>query len=322
MQHKKKILSIDGGGILGVFPAAFLAAQEKHIGEPLGRYFDMIVGTSTGGIIALALGLDIPASEILEFYKSLGPQVFPQPSTKTGKLVQIFRQVKSSKYDPSSLQSALERTFGQRKLGQSITRLVIPSMSIATGEVYIFKTAHHERLRSDYREFAVDVAMATSAAPSYFPPHFGRSGVPLVDGGMYANNPVGLAAVEALSMLGWDKGMFDILSLGTTSQPYDVGLKESTKDEGLSWVWGLRLINTFMAGQSSSSFGTAQLLAGHENVLRINPIQPNGKLFMDDSRVIDSLIGLGCEEARRNSPEIVKRFLAEKAEQFDPIYKI
>lgn len=322
MHHKKRILSIDGGGILGTFPAAFLAKQEELVGEPLGRYFDLIVGTSTGGIIALALGLDIPAKEILNFYQNLGPQVFPQPETKRGKLAQLFRQAKNAKYDHLPLRESLERTFGQRKLGQSVTRLVIPSMSIATGKVYIYKTAHHERLQSDYKEFAVDVAMATSAAPTYFPPHFGQSGVPLIDGGMYANNPAGLAAVEALSMLGWEKGSFDILSLGTTSEPFDIGLTDSTKDEGLSWIWGLRLINTFMSGQSSASIGTAQLLAGHEHVLRVDPLLPNGMCTLDDPATIEMLIGLGHEEARRNSPEIKKRFLYERANKFVPTYHL
>ena len=75
---KRRILSIDGGGILGTFPAAFLAELEKHLKYPIGAYFDLIAGTSTGGILAIGLAMGLPASKLLDLYEKRGPEVFGQ----------------------------------------------------------------------------------------------------------------------------------------------------------------------------------------------------------------------------------------------------
>ena len=74
----KRILSVDGGGIKGVFPAAFLSELETHA-SPIGRYFDLICGTSTGGIIALGLAAGLSATEVLEFYRAHSSEIFPRP---------------------------------------------------------------------------------------------------------------------------------------------------------------------------------------------------------------------------------------------------
>jgi len=108
----KKILTIDGGGIKGVFPASFLSHIEEKIDGRIDEYFDLIVGTSTGGIVALGLGLGFPAKEILSFYKDHGPVIFGG----NGALRKL-RSLFYAKYDQHELRSALESTFGNRKLG-------------------------------------------------------------------------------------------------------------------------------------------------------------------------------------------------------------
>ncbi|GAB3141675.1 CBASS cGAMP-activated phospholipase [Marisediminicola antarctica] len=192
----KRILSIDGGGIKGVFPAAFLADLETELDAPLASYFDLITGTSTGGIIALALGIGIPAIDILRFYEERGPEIF-----RGGKGLGRLKQLVSAKYNPAPLRAALIDVFGDRKLGECKTRLMIPSLDLETGAVHVMKTAHHPRFERDYKLSVVDVALATAAAPTYFPTHRLAAGIPLVDGGMWANNPMGAAAVEALGIL-------------------------------------------------------------------------------------------------------------------------
>lgn len=118
----RRILAIDGGGIKGVFPAAFLAEIESQIGEPIVDYFDLIAGTSTGGIIALALGLGLRGKEILELYEKNARRIFPHV---TGfSLPGIFR----AKYAKATLPQVLTEAFGQRLLGESCTRLIIPSL--------------------------------------------------------------------------------------------------------------------------------------------------------------------------------------------------
>ena len=192
---------------------------------------------------------------------------------------------------------------------------MIPSVNLVTGEVHIYKTAHHPRLSRDYRERVVDVALATSAAPTYFPTHKSASGLPLIDGGVWANNPVGIAAVEGLTMLGWAKGEFKILSLGCTDEPLTV-----QQSPGATWgltQWMLRIVGVMMRAQSSSSTGIAQHLAGHENVLRISPVVSPGRYSLDLTTQLAELRGLGDSEARRAMPSIGV-FFEEEASPFTP----
>jgi hypothetical protein len=310
----RKILCIDGGGIKGAFPASFLAAIEENVGDNVSKYFDLIVGTSTGGIIALGLGLGMTSKEILSFYEGLGPKVF-----KGVRPFLWFKKWFVTKYDQKPLRVALEDKFKKRKLGESSIRLVIPSLNLETGKVHIYKTSHHERLENDYKKLAVDIALATAAAPTYFPAFRSNDGIPLVDGGMWANNPVGLAAVEAIGILGWNQSDIRILSLGCTTELLNIGLGRKV-GFGLGY-WGLKIVDLFMAAQSSASLSTAQVLIGKPNIKRISPNIPKGRFTLDSVSEIESLRGLGRSEAREAIPELRRLFFDEHAETFEPYYK-
>lgn len=312
--EERRILTIDGGGIKGVFAASFLAEIEDTLGQPLVDYFDLIAGTSTGGIIALGLGLGLSARDIVGFYEQRGPQIFGGGRWKT------VRRLTKAKYDPQPLLTALRDVFGDRLLGESMTRLVIPSLNLETGEVHIFKTAHVDRFVRDYKEKVVDVAMATAAAPTYFPTHKLESGVPLVDGGIWANNPMGPAAVEAIGTLGWERGHVRLLGVGCTESPTTMR-DRSRRGHGMNY-WALRLAETFMAGQSSSSVGTAKHLLGHENVHRISPTVSGNRYRLDGIAGIESLRGLGSEVARAEYPKVSAMFLGSKREVFEPFKKV
>ncbi len=314
----RRILTIDGGGIKGVFPASFLASIEDDIGDNVANYFDLIVGTSTGGIIALALGLGFSARETLEFYEKLGPNIFAG-----NRFLRTIRQLGVSKYTHEPLRAALKSQFGDRKLGESTKRLVIPSLNLETGEVHVYKTSHHPRLQRDYKEKVIDIALATASAPTYFPTHRSAAGTPLIDGGVWANNPVGLAVVEAIGkeMLNWPLDSLKVLSLGCTTEPFAVGL-------GRKWAlgfgyWGFKIADVFMTGQSSASLGTAQLLIGHSNVVRISPHVGKGRFGLDAIHEIPSLKGLGDSEARKALPSLLESFFSlPHAEEFRPVYEL
>lgn len=310
----KRILSLDGGGIKGVFPASFLTTVEDSIGGDLANHFDLIVGTSTGGIIALGLGLGFSTAEILSFYEELGPSVFASKSTR--RLSRLWR----ARYDQQPLREALVAKFGDRRLGDSTTRLVIPSLNLETGEVYIYKTAHHPRFERDYRVPAVDVALATAAAPTYFPVQQGATGLPLVDGGTWANNPIGMAVVEAIGVLDWSKEEIHVLSLGCTSEPIRSDLRQQFSP-GLTY-WLPRIVNLFMAAQSSASAGTAAVLLGHENIVRIDPYVTPGRFQLDRVTDIPSLRGLGDAEARKALPRLRATFFTEPADTFRPYHEL
>jgi uncharacterized protein len=311
----KKILAIDGGGIKGVVPAAFLASIEEQIGEPIAGYFDLIAGTSTGGIIALGLGLGIPAAEILRFYEDLGPQVFAG-----NRWLRRARHIIFSKYRQDPLRQALETQFGRRLLGESTSRLVIPSLSLATGEVHIYKTSHHHRFELDCKVPAVEVALATAAAPTYFPAHWSSSGIPLVDGGMWANNPTGMAVVEGLGVLNWDAQDIWVLSLGCTTEPLKIGWGR-LHPLGLTY-WAGKVTDVFMRGQSSGALGTAYTLLDHDRVLRISPNVCKGEFSLDGVKDIRSLRALGRESARHELPAIRRLFCQEPAEPFQPCHRV
>lgn len=212
-----RILSIDGGGIKGAFPAAFLAELERSLPGPIHRYFDLIAGTSTGGIIALGLGLGLRAADITNFYEVEGPVIFPSKLVSAPQ--RLVGKIFSSKYSAKPLRTALTKVFGEAILGDSKVRLIIPSLNADTGEIHIYKTRHHKRFLMDHRVKMVDVALATTAAPTFFPAHKGAGGAVYIDGGLWANNPVGNAVVEAISWLDKPAGEIQVLSIGCTQSP-------------------------------------------------------------------------------------------------------
>ena len=311
----KRILTIDGGGIKGVFPAAFLATVEDAIERSVADYFDLIVGTSTGGIIALGLGLGLSAKELLAFYEEHGPTIF-----KGNRGLRWLRWLGTSKYSKTPLENALKSCFGDKRLGDSKKRLVIPSLNLENGEVHIYKTAHHSRLEMDYKESAVDVAMATASAPTYFPTHRSITGIPLIDGGVWANNPVGMSVVEAITLLDWPRDSLKVLSVGCTTEPLNVNLGRRIPLGGAYWAF--KLLDVFMHVQSHASLGTALLLAGHDNVTRIDQNVPRKRFSLDGIKEIDSLKGSGAAKARHALPKLRKVFLGDHAEQFVPSHTL
>ncbi len=187
------------------FPAAFLAALEQHLNRPIVSYFDLIAGTSTGGIIAIGLEYEpFGLSYLLDLYEQRGPEIFGGDRPVADYLcrnLRALRWVYRRKHDPAPLRTVLHDVLGEKG---SVTRkpdLSSPLNPVAQS-VYIYKTAHHPRLRNDYKSFAVDIALATAAAPTYFPQHITEHGVGLLDGGIWANNPIDLAVVEAVTLLG------------------------------------------------------------------------------------------------------------------------
>lgn len=327
-ENTKRILAIDGGGINGVLPAAFLAAIEDTTGKRIVDHFDLIAGTSTGGIIALALALGLSANDILGFYRDQGAHVFHQDPVDCslrsrvlaaiGKRWRDTRQFAMPKYDPERLREALMKIFGERVLGVSRTRLVIPAYHARRREVYVFKTAHHRRFQVDWKSRATDVALSTAAAPTYFPGHRNPNGAVLLDGGIWANNPVGMAVVEGIGVLGWAPKDIYVLSLGCTEDTYTIPTNTGKLGVGLSAQ------DIFMQGQSKGSIGTAKLLVGHSDTepkfFRFTHTDAWKVFGLDKASMIDELRGLGAALARDALPTINQLFLHTPIEPFSPYY--
>ena len=320
----KRILAIDGGGIRGTFPAAFLANLEKDLEHPIGRYFDLISGTSTGGIIAIGLALGMRAEEILKLYEEKGARIFAQSGSGLAAwLLRRFRTGKwlvwGPKYSAAPLREALVEAFGQRRLGEALSRLMIPAWHPKTQDVYIFKTAHHPRLTTDYKELAVDAAMATAAAPTYFEQYVTANDVGLVDGGLWANNPTGIAVVEAIATLGWPAHDLKVLSVGCLQE-----IQAVRKAYGAARL-APELASLFMAGQSHGSLGIAHILTGdpHQRkaIYRISQPVPDGFYTLDDTKRISDLKDRAFTEARIQRPILQPEFFGRPAEDFVPVYR-
>jgi patatin-like phospholipase/acyl hydrolase len=321
---KRRILCIDGGGVLGTFPAAFLAGLEQHLDRPIGSYFDLIAGTSTGGIIAIGLAMGLRAADLLDLYEKRGPEIFGHGHGRVAdyfhRKLRALRWCYQWKHDPGPLHAVLHGVLGEKRIGDATTRLVIPAWNPVARAVYIYKTAHHPRLRNDYKSLAVDAALATAAAPTYFPQHITQHSVGLMDGGIWANNPVALAVVEAISLLGWPRNSLHVLSVGCLEETYAV-----PKWAGIGTL-GTKLVKLFMDGQSHGSMGIAKLLTGHEHertaIHRINHVVPYNTYILDDPRVIQDLKGLGYSIARDRQPVLDSVFFTGPAEAFEPVYAL
>jgi len=320
----RRILCIDGGGIMGTQPASFLASLEEDLGHPIGECFDLIAGTSTGGILAIGLALGLPAQSLLDLYVTRGPHIFGQSGhsvlSRTYDVLRSLRHVVAPKHDADLLRAELEAVLGDKKIGDARTRLLVPALDADHRSVYIYKTAHHERLKTDYKRLAVDAAMATAAAPTYYKRHRTSDDIGLRDGGTWCNNPIALATVEAITLLGWPSRSLRILSLGCVNEVYM--LRNSPGWGGLA----RDIARLFMDGQSRGALGMAKLLTGHEYerqaIYRCCPDVPKGFFSLDDTRKITQLKGMGAASARRERPRIEPVFLTCKAEKFVPRYKL
>ncbi|MES2410610.1 MAG: CBASS cGAMP-activated phospholipase [Bacteroidota bacterium] len=259
MSKTFKILSIDGGGIKGLYSSTILAEFEEKYNCQISDYFDMICGTSTGGLIALALSLKIPASEICSFYETEGSKIFPSfrkvkfRNTKIsrGLLNQMFW---GGKFSDKELKKSLEKIFGEAKIGDSNNLLCIPSYTITEARPFIFKFDHKEgNLDRDNGAKMVDVALATSAAPTYFPmaeiPYYNNK--QFIDGGVWGNNPTLVGLLEALDyFVGKDKEFDKLKILSISSLSLSGGKPTGLKRNRSFLDWKSDLFETSLTGQS------------------------------------------------------------------------
>jgi hypothetical protein len=309
----RRILTIDGGGIKGVFPAAFLAEIEDWLGAPIWEYFDLIAGTSTGGIIAMGLALGLTAGELLQVYKEDGPAIFP-----SRRVTSNLRRILRAKYSLDPLRHALAKAFGDRRIGHCRKRLLVPSLDLAAERVYIYKTAHHPSLIRDYNVAAIEVGLATVAAPTYFPIHLSEEGA-YIDGSLWARNPLALAVVEAIGVLDWPRDDIRVLSLGCTSHNLAIAY-EKRLSFGASY-WGGRIADVFMKAQSSSAIAMAHTLIGSHSVFRISPDTTAQGFTLDGVRHIPELEALGRDEAHRAiNDDLGEIFFAAPAAPFTPCH--
>lgn len=275
-----RILSIDGGGIKGVFPAAYLAEIERRFldGRSIAGHFDMIAGTSTGGIIALALAHGMTAQQALQIYVERGDRIFP---TLKGwrRWARGLRWLFRPKHDQAVLRAELEAVFGDKLLNDACKRVVIPSFEGRHGEPFLYKSPHHPDYQKDRHQTFAQIALHTTAAPAYYP-GVDHDGYVMIDGGVWANNPVMNALVDALACYDVPRENVRILSLGTGEATFSVDEK-ARLGGAPRWAF-LRAFNAASRAQSRNALGQAYLLIGKTNVVRIEPPESDTPIALDD----------------------------------------
>ena len=316
-----RILSLDGGGIRGIFPAAILAGLERSYtgGRSISAFFDLVAGTSTGGILALGLGAGIDASALLDLYLKEGGQVFPPfPDTGYGRVKRWLRgygHYAHHLYDRQALQRLLTKKFDKRLFGESRLRLCIPAFEGKHSEVLVFKTPHHPDYKTDRFEQMLTVALATAAAPTYFRP-LEHGGYTLVDGGVWANNPTMLAVIEALTCFEISREQIDVLSIGCGDDPYIVSDDEISK--GGLWHWR-KIMGAAMRLQSLAATNQVRLLLGPPQVLRIDPVSFVPPIELDDWQRAAIELPRAAENALAAvSDRVTKIFLSSEVVPFHP----
>ncbi|KAL9359636.1 hypothetical protein Peur_047759 [Populus x canadensis] len=326
------VLSIDGGGIRGIIPGTILAFLESELqkldGEDarLADYFDVISGTSTGGLVTAMLTAPneqnrplFAAKDINDFYLENSPRIFPQdgsPFAAVGNLIKAFR---GPTYDGKYLRSIVKEKLEDKRLHQTLTNVVIPTFDIKYLQPTIFSSY---QVKNDPSTDALlsDICIGTSAAPTYLPAHYFETkdsegkvrGFNLVDGGVAANNPTLVAMGEVSKEINRDSpdffpakptdyGRFLVLSLGTgtakTEEKYDAN--KAAKWGVLGWLTSdnsTPLVDVFTQASSDMvdlHLGTVfQALRSEKNYLRIQDDTLTGKLASVDIATKENLENL------------------------------
>lgn len=329
---KFTILSIDGGGIRGILPAIVLAdleveLQKEHPGRKLYEHFDLICGTSTGAILAIAIALGIPAKELVNFYKENADIIFPRWYLKV--LPRLTRVIIASIYSNVKLKRKLKEVYSSANNGISPcmtdlkTKVCIPSFNGNDGQINVFKTKHNKDYTRDYKIPVYQVALSSASAPIYFPPnsfsfsneHGQGSNVNMIDGGIFANNPALIGILEAVDKLGYDFNDIRLLSLGTGKGKHIIKVKRRSK--GI-WYWLLlkpRLFDIIMDSQAQVTeqyIAFLKRIAGKQNkdfdYLRVQHDMSGNIVDLNASkkRDLQKLESMGNEMSKNNLSKILK----------------
>jgi patatin-like phospholipase/acyl hydrolase len=265
-----KILSIDGGGIRGIIPALVLAEIEERTGRRVADLFDLIAGTSTGGILAAALtrpaddgegragGPRYAARDLIGLYEAEGPEIFDRTLLKR---IHSVDGLLDERYDSKGLDSALDAYLGRVKLSEAVTDVLITAYEIEHRFAFFFRSS---RARTDpsYDFTLADATRATAAAPTYFEPAkvtdvAGKRSYALIDGGVFAVNPSLCAFAEVAR--GGHSELDLIASLGTGSHTRALPYGE-VKGWG-QLEWSRSIIDVVFDGVADTTdFELAQLL--------------------------------------------------------------
>lgn len=323
------VLSIDGGGIRGIIPARILQHIEEQTGEPICELFDLIAGTSTGGLLALGLSVEGDngnpahrAEDLVQIYESRGHEIFDLPTledalsairenlrpgmgkwiSKAQEAFSLGRNLFDEKYSHEGLTKVLRCYFGEASLGSARTKTMVTCYDIHNRRPVFLKS-----WRQKYANVRmVDAARSTSAAPTFFEPHqfcIGSDRRALIDGGVYINSPVVSAYAEAVKLITECEDLKDykvsdifVLSLGTGALTRAIEYEEA-KDWGIA-RWALPLLSCIFNGVSKAADYQMNQILGPCRYIRLQCSLGRGDGNDDMDDVTDG--NIGCLKRQAN----------------------
>lgn len=297
-----RILSIDGGGVRGVIPARILQAIEEKTGKRVFELFDLVIGTSTGGLVALALltpdeqgGAKYSASDLVTFYQQKAAKIF---SRSLWHSIQTAWGLWGPKYSRKNLDKSLQAILGNAKLSETLQPALVVSYSLDEAGPHLW-TTHMARQHRERDYYLRDVAGATSAAPTYFPPKVLQTadGKTLyeIDGGIWAKNPESLAIVQQKAMhssMEYKDAILVSIGTGRVQSKQELLMQEAYKLKNAGIIgWLLRakpnLIGMMMHAENE---WVKQITATlYPNTHRIQVLLPPALSSIDDSQHIEAL---------------------------------
>ena len=335
-----RVLSIDGGGVRGLYSAVLLHGIAQRVARmngqkeerlDVGAAFNLIVGTSTGAILAASLCAGVTLERVINLYKTQARAIFQDPVPANGgqwALAQwIWRHRDAAANKPGALRSALLSILGEESVAAMYARrsiaLCVPAVNIETQRAWVYKTPHDSRgnrLQRDNHYKLVDLCLSSAAAPIVFPihgvatPHDAAGNVNwFVDGGLWANNPVMVALTEALSFAP-DGAPIEVISVSTCPPFKAPIISEESANRGLlGWRGGIRMLEAAIDAQSSAYDYIATALATHlkERVTYVRLTDPKVnaeqvthlRLDNPSKKCLDALVRLASDAIDLNMSE-------------------
>lgn len=269
MSKKFRILCLDGGGIRGLYSAQMLKRMKKDCNIDFYNDFDLIVGTSTGSILAGSIVKQIDIEKVIALYVNEGKNIFKK---RWLSRIGLF----ASKYNPNPLKEQLKAIFKNTTLGDIEKPLLINATDIGNSTQFVFKTTFNgqqdsngntKELVRDKEILLSDAILASSSAPIFFPPHKIGNFL-LADGGLWANSPVLVALAEAKKIFKMEPNDVIIISIGTGVEENDYHI--NTKWWGFLTGWKReKLISMILNLQTKTNNSLLQFLMPKENILRL-----------------------------------------------------
>ncbi len=297
---KFRILSLDGGGIRGVYSARILQKIQKEFKIDLYKDFDLIAGTSTGAIIASSIAVNIDIDKTILLYKNEGAKIF-----KKSMIPSKIKMLYGSLYNPKYLEEQLKDIFKNKKLCEIEKPLLISATDIGNSNVFVFKTVHPKKnLVRDKDILLSDAVLASASAPIFFPPHKVGNFL-LSDGGLWCNNPSLVAFSEAVHSFGRKPEDIRVLSIGTGVEKIKYNIKDNMSKWGFLTNWkGKKLISTILNLQTVSHNNLINFLH-RDKILRLS-YQSDKELPLDDVSQINNLLSSADEDFTYNFEDIEK----------------